>query len=364
LKKILLDIYLAKNLGDDIFLDLFARKFPDIEITVYYPGSDYNDFLDKYKNVHAFNYTFKDKIVRKLKLYDKLTDYKTMAQEFDALVFLGGGIFREEEYEKSLFEYRLQIVSAFKDKRKPTYFLGCNFGPFYTQNYIGKHIELFKKCEDICFRDLESFNLFKDLKNVRYAPDIVWAYNWDNIVQSNNSKENNIGISVINPKHKKGLEHYYQEYVNEHISTIKKYLAENKNIYLFSFCEAEGDMEVINDINLGLFESELDKITVLNYESDITTYIKHMSNVSFFIGARFHSIILAMLMKIIVVPVIYNIKSKNLLTDIEFQNKIIDFDNLNFLSKENPTSNYIYPYIQNLKVEAEKHFSKFIKFVD
>ena len=34
-------------------------------------------------------------------------------------------------------------------------------------------------CDDVCFRDLYSYELFKDLSQVRYAPDIVFQMNVD-----------------------------------------------------------------------------------------------------------------------------------------------------------------------------------------
>ena len=60
------------------------------------------------------------KILKKIG-HNKLTDYKRLSANYDGLLFLGGGIFREESYWKSVFEYRKGIINVFKSKNKPIY---------------------------------------------------------------------------------------------------------------------------------------------------------------------------------------------------------------------------------------------------
>ena len=38
MKKVFVDIYLQFNLGDDLFLDILAKKYPNCEFTVNYLG--------------------------------------------------------------------------------------------------------------------------------------------------------------------------------------------------------------------------------------------------------------------------------------------------------------------------------------
>ena len=357
MKKILLDIYLAKNLGDDIFLDLFAKKYPDAEITLTYPGKDYDDYLKNYSNVSAFPYKTTDKFLRRLKIYNKLVDFEWMAKEFDLLVFIGGGIFREEpEYESSLFEYRNNLVSRFMDAEKPSFFLGCNFGPYTSKGFIDKHTALFKKCKDVCFRDTASFDLFKNLGNVRYAPDMVWGDDLDE-TGITNSDEQILGISVINPRHKPGLEQYYESYIQSQVKAIHGAIARSQKIHLFSFCEQEGDLLVIKDIESRLDKSDLEYVKVFNYDGNINKYIEEIGKVSELIAARFHSIIIGILLKIKVIPVIYNIKTKNLLSDIRFKNYFVDFTELNLLDEGIGRNNYINPDISRFRNGAMEHFT-------
>ncbi len=72
MKRVLVDIYLAYNLGDDIFLDVLSKRYPDADFTVFHPGSNYDDFFSLYNNISRFQYKFKHKVLRKLGLYNLL----------------------------------------------------------------------------------------------------------------------------------------------------------------------------------------------------------------------------------------------------------------------------------------------------
>ena len=45
MKKIFVDVYLSFNFGDDLFLDILAKRFPHSQFTVNYVGENYDEFL-------------------------------------------------------------------------------------------------------------------------------------------------------------------------------------------------------------------------------------------------------------------------------------------------------------------------------
>ena len=169
MKKVFVDIYLQFNLGDDLFLDILAKKYPNHEFTLNHLGSNYDEFLSKYHNVKRRKYTVFNKIKQRLKISEYISNYEKLAEDHDAMLFIGGSIFREEEYHETLYEERLKIVRAFKKRNKPIFILGANFGPVETESFVNDYREFFKLCDDVCFRDSYSYHLFKDLTNVRYA---------------------------------------------------------------------------------------------------------------------------------------------------------------------------------------------------
>ena len=347
MKKYLVDIYLAYNLGDDMFLDHLAASFPNHQFVPFYPGNGYNNFFDQYPNITKFPYSFLDKILSKIAVKNKLSDFDSMADEYDGLIFLGGGIFREESYWKSVFEYRNTITDAFLAKSKEVCFIGCNFGPYQSKEFESAYRALFKKCSSVCFRDQKSYHLFNELDNVSYAPDVLWDYKLPNVNQSAKT----IGISIVNPKHKFGLEKYYDDYVLCHQKLIQQYVQKGFNVKLFSFCEAEGDLEVCNEIA----KVAPDKIEVFNYNGNINSYLVEFGKCSEIIAARFHAVIIAMKFQIPVLPVIYGDKTRNLLEDLSFENRSIEFDALNILEKGFQNV-YVEPKIDKFIRSAHQHF--------
>lgn len=329
MKRILVDIYLAFNLGDDMFLDVLTKRYPNAEFTIFHPGNNYNEFFSLFRNVKRFQYTFKHKIFRKFGIYDKLIDYDEMAKEFDALVFLGGGIFREESYADKLYEYRVSIISSFKHANKRTFFLGCSFGPYKTKGFFNNYFELFNKCDDVCFRDKYSYELFKKLENVRYAPDILWSYKFEEEI----SKEKTVGYSIISPKHKEGLENYYDLYVEKIVASIVTNYTAGYHIKLFSFCEPEGDLLTINEVFKEIPQQMLEKVEIINYRGNIKAFLDRFSKIEVLYASRFHANILGLLYNIKTIPIVYSIKTTNLLRDIKFEGEVIEFSNLEKICK-------------------------------
>jgi len=354
MKNVLVDIYLAYNLGDDMFLEVLAKRFPETRFTIFHPGDNYAPFFSSYHNLEKLPYSIKDKILRKINVYNYLNDHKKFAEKYDALLFLGGGIFREESYEEELFQTRSSLVAEFNNKNKPVFFTGCSFGPYTNESFRKKHEVLFSQCADVCFRDLYSYNLFSNVEQVRYAPDLIWGYE---VPEKNTNNDKNLGISVIDPRHKSGLEGFYKEYVDSHKDLIKKYIAKGYKISLFSYCEPEGDLAVINQIISGFSEELQENITVYNYTGNIHKYLQMMCLSTRFVAARFHANIIAMLMEIPTLPVIYSNKTLNMLEDINFGNSSVDIKDLKQLTKYY-FMNYELPELTEVAVKSKAHFNK------
>lgn len=317
--KILLDIYLAKNLGDDMFLDHFAKELSNTEITPFYPGRDYSSFFNRYPNVIPLSYSYFDRIKTRLG-FSKLKNYKKLAQDYDAVVFLGGGIFREESYWKEVYDFRWNLVKAFSDLGKKASFIGCNFGPYYTEKFLEKHKEIFRIASKVSFRDEKSFDLFKSLPHVTYYPDLLWSYQLPDV----EPKDGVAGISVIDPRHKEGQEDTLESYIQSHRRVCQKWNEQGKVIRIFSFCEKEGDLEIAHRIAKDI----RGRIEIINYEGEITSFLKLIGECKELIAARFHAIIIGLKFGIKVLPIIYGDKTENLLTDIKYPGQYIFLNNI------------------------------------
>ena len=326
MKKVFVDIYLQFNLGDDLFLDILAKKYPNHEFTLNHLGSNYDEFLSKYHNVKRRKYTVFNKIKQRFKISEYISNYEQIAEDHDAMLFIGGSIFREEEYHKTLYEERLKIVRAFKKRNKPIFILGANFGPVETESFVNDYREFFKLCDDVCFRDSYSYHLFKNLTNVRYAPDIVFQMNIEEY--ANVKHEKKVGFSIIDVNHKKGLEIYQDEYIKSTISSINLFAEKGYDCCLMSFCDHEGDLKTIETIKAQLPPNILEKVTVYSYDGNINNALKIIASFKLLIAARFHANILGLMLDINVVPIIYSQKTFNMLQDMNLHNNIVTMDKL------------------------------------
>ncbi len=345
-KKILVDIYLAYNIGDDMFLDHLANSYPDVDFVPLHPGKNYDSFFSNYKNVTRFPYSFLDKLKSKV-FKNKLEDYDWMSNHFDALLFLGGGIFREESYWPEVYQYRNAISDAFIAKDKKVWFMGCSFGPFNTSEFRHKYSELFNKVTRINFRDQYSYNLFPEISNSGYYPDILWSYN----LPKSEREDNVLGISIINPKHKEGKSDTYGKYLNAHINLCRDYINRGFTVKLFSFCEAEGDLEIAKEI-----QGVIPETKIINYTGRISEFLQEFGKCSQIVAARFHANIIAIKYGIPLLPISYGTKTDSLLEDLQFRGLNINLDNTFHLE-----SGEFYLFLQDvilqMKNQSEQHLT-------
>lgn len=364
MKKIFVDIYLAFNLGDDLFLDILARKYPNCEFTLNYVGSNYDEFISQYENLNRRKYTIFNKIGQRLNVIDYLNNYERIAKEHDALIFIGGSIFREEEYHRSLYKDRMNLVKEFKDRNKAVFILGANFGPFTTEQFFSDYLEFFKQCDDVCFRDLYSYNLFKNLSQVRYAPDIVFQMDMERYKGS--AIKNRVGFSIIDVRHKKGLSEYYDSYIKSTVKSIELLTDKGYECYLMSFCEEEGDLEIINIIKSSLTTSTLEKIEIYDYKGDIDEAIRLIASFELLVAARFHANIIALLLEIGLMPVVYSKKTSEMLGDINMDKVLINMNELHLQYDESTIKSSFNNKtdLASISNDAKNQFKKLNEFIE
>ncbi|PYZ95079.1 transferase [Salipaludibacillus keqinensis] len=363
MRKLFVDIYLQFNLGDDLFLDILARRYPKTTLTLNYLGREYQDFLSQYENVQTRDYSIINKVFQRLKLKDTITNYEKIAQEQDGLLFIGGSIFREESYHGSLYMDRLKMIEEFTKRKKPVYIIGANFGPYNSFKFFKDYEYLFKLCEDVCFRDYYSFELFKHLPQVRYAPDIVFSMDVEKYREVHPKKV--VGYSIIDVNHKLGLSQYYEEYILSTTKSIEMLVSKGYMCCLMSFCKKEGDLKVIEKVKRNLSAQTRKYVTTYVYKGDINETLTTIASFSLFIAARFHANIVALLFGIGLMPVIYSQKTMNILEDLSIDKVKVPMNELNLQHEEKMINEAFKNTIntQDMTAVSIKHFDKLTNFL-
>lgn len=343
--KIFLIAYIKKNLGDDLFIKILLEKYKQCDFYIL-NNNNFLEYFNKYNNFHIIEGNCSLKEI-----------CSTNINDYDAFVYIGGSIFIENKSSVS-HEFN-SFLKRCKEKNKPFYYISSNFGPFETTEFLTLSKQIFANCTDICFRDTYSYNLFKDLDTVRYAPDIVFSGNFKSFPKVKNT----LGISVINVKDRHDLKHIDVKYYNYLLNNIKNFVNEGKKVYLFSFCKAQGDEDMIVKI-LSNFDNS-SNVVACNYDGDIDKFIKLYSSMEYMICTRFHSMVLSSIFRQKVFVLSYSDKIDNVYNDLKFGYNIMHIKDIdeNKLLTDSCFKVVSENKLSNICNESKKQLTAFYKFI-
>jgi len=369
--EILLKLYPRINLGDDLFLKIICERYTTSNFYLL-AGEEYNK-LNQWPNLKVYQAGFNQSIVAKAKRYIFRNFFPSIyrnelqkiysdqnnhiIEQVDAFVSIGGSIFMEKYdnlFNDPELAYYNMINFRFKDKLK--FFVGCNFGPYKTESYLEEYKNIFQKSTDVCFRENYSFDLFKNLEQVRIAPDVVFGMP---IEQQSDTKVGSVGFSIVTPR--EGLDE--ELYCRKYAELIDSYQNSGNKVYLFSFCQEEGDEVIIEKI-ITFLNSNKD-LERIYYKGNIDEFLKIYASMEYMFCGRFHAMILSMMYKQKIFPVIYSKKMANVLEDINYSGETINIKNfgsidVDLLKYQIENNKYC---IEVQKKEANKQFLALDKFI-
>lgn len=343
MKKVHLHAVTVINLGDDIFLNMIIKRYPNIKFYLFTNMKEYKDILN-YKNckVYSNKYLY---VLKKIFFNFNIFNIKKNFIH----ISIGGSIFGE--IDSKLYWAFNKFENDYKGYKK-YFILGCNFGPYFTDKYLNLHHDkVFKNATDVCFREKNSYNLFKDLKNVRCRPDIVFSLDTK---KYNKISKNKVVFSIIKPSFRENLKGLDEVYKQKIIEIIKYFSKKDYQITLMSFCKLEKDEEfideIINDINI--------KVDKYFYRGNINEAINEISTSQYIVATRFHAVILGILLGKKVLPIVYSDKTENVLNDLNFESEKVRIENIKDFDIKSSFKN-IKKYNGNLKKivkDSEKQF--------
>lgn len=347
-KKILLFAYTKVNLGDNLFIYMLLKKYPDVDFYLHLIEEGYDRVYKNFKNLHFIHEerNFKDINV----------------EEFDAYLYVGGSIFMESEYGMHEMKEFNEFIKRCKEAGKKFFYMSCNFGPYKTDEYINLARENFTLCDGICFRDKKSYELFKNIDTVMYAPDMVFSFSENQNVKK---EKKSIGISVINLGIRgdlQPLESVYNDFIKR---IIIKFAKRNYKVYLFSFSEFEKDGESIRTIIDMVPEQYRNNIEVVTFEEDIEKYLQKYATMEYMVCGRFHSMILSILFNQKIYNLTYSQKQDNVIRELNLFSR---FQRIQDMTYDTILRTYYFRRVNSAKVrkiakEAENQFSNLDKFL-
>lgn len=352
--------YMNLNFGDDLFFYILFKRYPQVDFYMYPPSvllDKYKKCYKRFKNVKFYEEEEYYINVRK-DIVDKNTPINLFpmicerAKKVDFYINIGGSIFIQNDNWKN--DDRFILKELLKDKK--AFIIGCNFGPGDSE-FTNFYREWFRKFDDICFRDSNSYEIFKSLPNTRKASDIVLINSKKNRIL-NFIYRKSIAISVIDIDNNKNLKNYVSNYYEWFAKVIKYYIHNGFKINLFSFCNTDGDLNAINQILSRINSEDKKNIKVVEYDGVIYSFLRKFKKNKYVIGTRFHSIFLAITNNQKFIPISYSKKTDNFLKDIDSNIKPIQIKDLNKKSRKN------LKYFQvKQNFDAKKQFEKIDEYV-
>lgn len=345
MKKIFIMAYVRKNLGDDIFIKMLLEKYPNYDFYIKIHDVKLLDGFSQHKNLHVLIGPDTDEEL-----------YNSNPEDYDAYVYIGGSIFMEGGKVYNLSPKFYDFIERCKNKNIPFCYISSNYGPYQTDEYFDLSKKAFNTCTDICFRDKYSYNLFKDIENVRYAPDYIFSYD----LKKTQKQKNSIGISVIDFSIRPEFKEYEQVYYNWLIESVKQYIQDGYSVYLYSFCEYEGDEKIINRLLNDLKDEK--KVKGIKYRGDIEEFLELYTKMEYMICARFHAMILSCVAGQKMYITSYSKKINNVVEDLELDLPIFEFNHISHkmpLLKLEDFKMIEKEKLEKIKEEARKQDLKF-----
>jgi colanic acid/amylovoran biosynthesis protein len=314
--KILVFAYIKENLGDDLFLNILFNRYPNVNFYLHC-DEKYSKAFNSIENANILN-------------YDTPLTLDFVNREFNGIIYIAGSVFMQPkdylENSNTNLENHEAFASEFKKNKKPFFYISCNFGPYSSKSYHKKVKEYLNLCNDVCFRDKYSFNLFRDLSNVRYAPDAALSYNYP----KQNKIKNSVGISIIEPSIRWYISQDKKEdYYNFLKNNIIYLINEGKKIYLFSFCKFEGDVIAQKELLKIIPKEYHSKINLLNYEGNLEKYLEKYNEMEYALCGRFHSMILSLIFGHKYFVTAYSDKTSNAMNDFKIKNQLVKYEDIN-----------------------------------
>ncbi len=359
--KILLLANLDKNIGDDLMVKLVCENLLEHDIYLLGRNDDYLTAFNDLPNVKKTN----------MQNYLSFSSIKYIKNNFDLIIRVGGSIFQIRR-PKQIFHY-FKIFGfhlILKYLKVKTAIIGCNIGPIRYS--LGKiPISLILKTSDlVTVRDGFSYRLASSANPLKtfFYPDIVLSLgNRKEILKFlHNPKEKCIGVSAYNLSWNPELNRTFREKMAELLDYYVDQTGEKVRLFAFN-SGRENDIEAAKYIRNSMAHGK--NAEIIEYTGEIFPFLSKISQCSKFIAVRFHSIILAMLFNIPILPIAYSSKSINFLKDLNYQ-RYIYLSDLVTLEKEEfakrlfEVDKLFRGGDPSLFIKAEGHIKKLRNFVN
>ena len=326
--------YFDRNFGDDMMIKLVVHSFPEMTFLV-------NETVDT-------PLLSEPNVVKK--------DRETCCR-YPKLVVTGSGFMINTRAS-----LKTELLWLMRGHHPGDYCLGCNIEPLDSpikRFLIRKKLNKFRL---ITCRDRFSHRwLLQNTRNpeIRCLPDILFSLPNEWLPEVQNPDK--LGISMMHRAGDRADCEYYRTMAEAADEWIQK---TEKGVILMAFDTGkEDDLFACRAVQALMQHSDQTEITAHRDGTEIPAAFARCEKI---IGARFHSVVLALRMGVPVYPLIWREKTRNMLKDIRYPFPACDIDAIDNAALHDflESDQHPYPLEQDVPVHAGEHVQVFKQFLE
>lgn len=173
-------------------------------------------------------------------------------------------------------------------------------------------------------------------------------------------------MTLINLGIRNSLKHKEQEHISFINNNISSYLSQEKQVFLFSFCQHEGDEEMLQKIYKTRPNDFKDgKISTVKYRGNIIDFLNLYQQMEYMLCERFHSLVLSYALKQRFYVISYSKKIDNVIEELNLGTKFTKFEDINShsLLSLSDFSQVDEINLRTLHQQSQKQFAKLDEFL-
>lgn len=351
---------IEKNIGDDLFVKLVCERYPNTQFVIT-ADAEYGS-LATIKNLrfdaNLKKWIWASNICRKNVLKNTVARligayYRFQMPRYKYAINIVGNGFKNRKYEgffqSRWIRERVRLAQEY-------FLISTNFGPYNDPRWKSDFEGIFSEMRDVCFRDKSSFELFRMIPSVRYAPDAVLSMG----KQAHENSRNTVIISVIDClmlERGPELNQSAQRYETLMAKCSDFYAQQGKAVVLLNSNTVQDQSAAVR-----ILENCRNKqnIRIFNYDGNLEKVMELYSRAEKVIATRLHTIILAWLFDVPVIPIVYDIKVDGILQSYGFGDAQYDIRKLGALSPQQLEWDFLkydYEVPDELIKQANEQFS-------
>lgn len=316
MKKILLKFFADTNLGDDLMVRLLLRRFPGWDFYAFSRRPEHLVQFHHYRNFHVLCRGYFSAAVGR--------------EKFDAYILVGGSVLNYSCLSDLCYQLKeILICAVLRVRSVPSMVVGANVTmPLRSRHFWAAKLLLslrLRLLDLTTVRDSLSYRIMAPLSpgRVRCYPDLVFGYPLlIHPVRSEAVKT--LGISVLG-----NLSGGAQAGLVEKLAELSNLFLRSgdKTVLLFAFDTGlGGDREAAFQVRRKIEKQE--RVEIISYDGDTGAFLAHLSRCGALLPIRFHACILGLMMGIPLLPLIYAVKTENLLRDLRYPGTVLHLSDL------------------------------------